>query len=80
MGGDPPNVDLETDDGLIELSLGRGISAVFSIEGDDADLTVDLPEAEGLEIRESRATGSLRGGSGRIRIRSGDGRVILNEI
>jgi DUF4097 and DUF4098 domain-containing protein YvlB len=80
VGGNPPDVDLESDDGSIELGVGPGVSAEFSINTEDGDVRVDLPEADGVEIGESRATGSLRGGTGSIRMRSADGRVVLREI
>ncbi len=78
-GKDIINVEISTDDGNIILDIGPGISAAFSIDVDDGTIRVDLPAAVKIEKGRHWMTGEMRGGKGRIRLRTADGSVLLRE-
>jgi len=76
-----PELDLhvETGDGDITVDLAAGLSARFSVDVDDGGIRLDLPGARIERDEEDSAAGSIGDGAGRIRLRSGDGRVTLRQ-
>jgi DUF4097 and DUF4098 domain-containing protein YvlB len=74
------DLEIRTDDGGIDLSLQSGISASFSIDVDDGRIRTDLPSAKNVQSGNSWMSGKLGKGAGNIRIRTGDGSVMLREI
>ena len=74
----PLDVDVRTDDGDVEISLGRGVSTRFDLESDEGRVTVDAP-ATGLTQERQRASGTLGDGGGKVRASSGGGRILLRQ-
>lgn len=73
-------LDIRTDDGDIEVGLQRGISASFSIDVDDGRIRTDLSSEADIQEGNGWMSGKLGKGKGNIRIRTGDGSVMLREI
>ena len=73
------DVYISTDDGNVILDLERGISATFSIDSDDGKIRVNIPDVEDFEEGRYHKSGEISGGKGKIRIRTSDGDVVLNE-
>lgn len=74
-GGSPDDINLESDDGRIEVNVDSSIAVSFSLSSDDGRVTVDVPEGAVSEERDGFVTGDLNGGGGRLRVRSSDGTV-----
>ncbi len=70
------DLDVQTDDGDVELTLGPGVGATFDLSSDDGDVEVGAG-AEGIERQRQRASGRFGDGSGKIRVATGEGRVRL---
>jgi hypothetical protein len=77
--GDVGEISVATDDGDVLVSMPDGSSYAFHITMDDGHVRIDVPDKEYYEREEHSAMGRVRGGSGRIRIRTNDGNVLLEE-
>ena len=71
------NVVVRTRDGDITVDLADGASLEFTIDTGDGDIRVEVPGAADLSERRSSASGRIGSGEGRLRIESGDGRVVV---
>lgn len=71
------DLEVRTEDGHAALALTPGVSARFEVTTDDGAVRLDLPGA--VDVRETRheASGRLGEGTGRIVVRTRDGRVAL---
>ncbi len=74
------DMDVRADDGSVNISLQEGISATFTIDVDGGRIRVDLPGAENIQKGRHWLSGTLNDGKGRIRIRTSDGNVNLQQI
>ncbi len=72
------DADVSADDGDVDLRLGDGVGADFTLSSDDGDIRVDA-EAAGLEQGRKRATGRLGDGGGRIQVSTNSGRITLRQ-
>ncbi len=73
------DVEVRTGDGDVTVELERGTSARLTIDTGDGPIRLDLPEAVDVREGRSRATAQLGAGEGRLRIETGDGRVVVRE-
>ncbi len=71
------DVEVRTGDGDITVDLAEGTSARFTIDTDDGGIRLDTPGAVDVSENRSSVSGRLGEGEGRLRIESGDGRVVL---
>lgn len=78
-GGDVDEIDVATDDGDVRVSMPSGSSYSFLITMDDGRVTVNVPDRGEYEKDEHAASGKVRGGKGRVRVRTNDGNVLLEE-
>ena len=74
------DLEIRTEDGDVDLGLQRGISASFTIDVDDGRIRTDLPSAVKIQEGDAWLSGKLGSGSGKIRIRTYDGSVMIREI
>lgn len=79
LPGHELDLHVETGDGDITVELATGLSARFSVDVDDGGIRLDLPGARIDRDEDDSAAGSIGDGTGRIRLRSGDGRVTLRQ-
>jgi len=68
-----------SDNGNVLIDLERGISATFSVDTDDGRIRVNLPNVDEYDEGRHHKSGEIYGGKGKIRIRTSDGDVTLNE-
>jgi DUF4097 and DUF4098 domain-containing protein YvlB len=73
------DIGIETDDGDIAVSLPAGLSYAFTITMDDGDVRVEVPNVDEFSETEHAVTGRVRGGTGRVRLSTADGNVVLRE-
>lgn len=73
------DVEVRTADGDITVDLERGASVRISVDTRDGPIRLDLPGAVDVKQRRTSASGRLGAGDGRLRIHSGDGRVVVRE-
>ncbi|MFH1501758.1 MAG: DUF4097 family beta strand repeat-containing protein [Candidatus Eisenbacteria bacterium] len=78
-GGEVDEIDVATDDGDVFVSMPVGSSYSFLITMDDGRVRVNVPEREAFEKDENAVSGKVRGGRGRVRVRTNDGNVLLQE-
>jgi hypothetical protein len=72
--------ELETDDGDIEIALEKGFSVSFQVSADDADsIRLHLTNVEGYKEDKHGKSGSINGGTGRLRVRTADGDVTIRD-
>ena len=74
----PSYLELEGDDGRINVELDSSIAVEFSLASDDGRITVDVPDGAVTEERRSFVSGELNGGGGWFRVRSSDGSAKLS--
>ncbi len=79
LGTGTIDLDIATDDGDVEVTFQKGISLSYLVTMDDGRVSVDLPGGTKLEREEHRVSGEVGDGSGRVRIRTMDGDVVVRE-
>ncbi len=77
--GEVDEIDVATDDGDVVVTMPEGSSYSYRITMDDGHVRVAVPERGEFEKDEHAASGKVRGGQGRVRIRTSDGNVLLEE-
>jgi hypothetical protein len=74
------DADIRTDDGNIDLALGKGLPVSFYASANDADsIRVEADHIENLTENKHTKSGSINGGTGRLRIQTADGDVTIRE-
>lgn len=68
---------LETGDGTLVLRIPRNLQALLDASSRDGSLRVDLPVATKGAIKNHSLYGELNGGSVPLRLRTGDGGIVL---
>lgn len=76
---DDLDVDVQANDGNVDLLLARGTSASFLFTTNDGSVRVSHPELSKFEESDRGAYGEIGDGKGKIRVRCEDGRVTLHE-
>jgi hypothetical protein len=72
--------DIKTDDGNIDMALGKGLSVSFYVSAEDADsIRIDSDHVENFREDKHTKSGSIAGGTGRLRIQTADGDVTIRE-
>ncbi len=79
LAGEAMDVEVRTADGDVTVDLEPGTSVRLSIDTGDGPIRLDLPEGVEVRQRRSSASAQLGGGEGRLRIETGDGRVVVRE-
>ncbi|MCB0281370.1 MAG: DUF4097 family beta strand repeat protein [Calditrichae bacterium] len=77
-GRDNVDISLSTNDGRVNLDLDNPISAAFSIENDDGHIRFNLDDADISRDSKHLLKGNLGNGEGRLKIRTSDGSVSVN--
>lgn len=79
---DPAAIDLDlaSADGNVDVTLDEGARAALSLHSDDGTIEVDLGGVSDLQRERGGVTGRLGDGSGRIRIRTGNGDIGLRDV
>ena len=73
--------DLDTSDGGITLRIPADLKANLSASTSDGGISLDVPvEVEGEWHAEHRLRGTLNGGGGPLRLRSGDGSIRVERL
>ncbi len=78
------DLEVSAEDGDVDLKLGTGIAAAFTLSSSDGDIRVDA-EAAGLDQDSRRAgdkrnvSGQLGDGGGEIRVSTDSGRITLRQ-
>jgi DUF4097 and DUF4098 domain-containing protein YvlB len=79
-GPTPLDAELKTEDGDIEIDLEKGFSVSFHISADDPDnVRLDMTGIESFKEDRYGKSGSINGGTGRMRIRTDEGDVTIKE-
>jgi DUF4097 and DUF4098 domain-containing protein YvlB len=80
LAGPTLDAELKTEDGDIEIGLEKGFSVSFHISADDPDnIRLDMTGIESFKEDRYGKSGSINGGTGRLRIRTDDGDVTIKE-
>jgi len=80
LAGPTLDGELRTDDGDIRIDFEKGFSVSFHVSADEADyIQVDLNEIEGYKEDRQTKSGSIHGGTGRLRVQTSDGDVTISE-
>jgi DUF4097 and DUF4098 domain-containing protein YvlB len=79
LGTGEIDLDIATDNGDVDVTLEEGVSLSYLITMDDGRVSVDLPGGKNLAREEHSVSGEVGDGSGRVRIRTMDGDVVLRE-
>jgi DUF4097 and DUF4098 domain-containing protein YvlB len=80
LAGPALDAELKTEDGDIEIDLEKGFSVSFHISADDPDnVRLDMTGIESFKEDRYGKSGSINGGTGRLRIRTDDGDVTIRE-
>lgn len=72
-------LDITTDDGDVDIDLEKGFSTSFYLHSYDGRVNVELPEIANFEEERHTKSGKIRGGHGRIEVRTSDGNITLRE-
>ena len=72
-------ISVDTNDGNVMISMPPGSSYSFRVTTDDGGIRIELPDPDTFEKDENSASGTVRGGGGRVSVRTDDGDVILLE-
>ena len=72
-----PMIDLQTDDGRVELFTPAGFSAKIDIMTDDGGLRSDLPISIMGDIKPHQIKGTISDGKGTLRIHTDDGPITI---
>lgn len=79
-GPTPLDAEIKTEDGDIEIEFEKGFSVSFHVSADDPDsIRFDLANMEDFKEDRYGKSGSINGGSGRLRIRTDEGDVTIRE-
>ena len=71
---------IKTDDGDIHIDLEKGLPVSFHVSADDADsIRIEVGHIENSRQDEHTKSGSINGGTGRLRIQTAEGDVTLRE-
>lgn len=73
------DVEVRTGDGDVFVDLASDSSAAFTVDTGDGGIRIDMPGAVDVSKRESRASGQIGTGDGRLYIETDDGTVVLRE-
>jgi DUF4097 and DUF4098 domain-containing protein YvlB len=76
---DQMDADITADDGDITVDLEPGTSVAFSVVTDEGRIRTDLPDANFSSKKRRRVSGEIRGGKGRIRVRTLEGNITFRE-
>jgi len=80
LAGETLDVDIETDDGDINIDLEKTLSVSFYVSADDADsIRIEVDNIQNLKKDEHSKSGSINGGSGRLKIQTAGGDVLIRE-
>ncbi len=80
LAGPTLDADLKTEDGDIEIDLEKGFSISFQISADDPDnIRLDMTGIESFKEDRYGKSGSVNGGTGRLRVRTDEGDVTIRE-
>jgi DUF4097 and DUF4098 domain-containing protein YvlB len=80
LAGEPLNADIKTDDGDINIDLEKQFSVTFFVSANDSDsIRIGFDNIEGYKKDKQTKSGSLNGGTGRLRIQTADGDVKIKE-
>lgn len=72
------DADIRTDDGDVTIDLEKGFSLSFHISADDVDyIRIDLDDIENYREDRVSKSGRIRGGNGRLKIRTADGDITI---
>lgn len=74
---DDLDLDVTTSDGNVILELDPRVSASFTIDVDDGRIRLDAPTAVNVQKGRRWTSGEIGDGTGRIKIKTADGRVML---
>jgi translation initiation factor IF-1 len=74
-----PDFSLTMDDGDIDLSVPGDLSAAFEARADDGSISVKLGRAGDVTKEPHSVTGTLGDGTGRIRLETADGSIVLRQ-
>ena len=78
LAGPALDAELKTEDGDIEINLEKGFSVSFHVSADDTDnIRLDLTGIESFKEDRYGKSGSINGGTGRMRVRTDDGDVTI---
>jgi DUF4097 and DUF4098 domain-containing protein YvlB len=78
MAGETLDADIRTDDGDVTVDLEKGFSLSFHASADDADyIRIDLDDIQDYREDDHSKSGSIRGGNGRLKIRTADGDITI---
>ncbi|MCP3982340.1 MAG: DUF4097 domain-containing protein [bacterium] len=72
-------VQLTTDDGGVDVTLAGSLSTRFDVETDDGRIDLELKDVDDLQRHKRRASGSLHGGLGTLRVNVGDANIRLQQ-
>jgi DUF4097 and DUF4098 domain-containing protein YvlB len=74
------DADIKTDDGNIDIDLEKGSSVSFYVSADDADsIQIEVDHIENSKEDKYSKSGSINGGTGRLKIQTADGDVTIRE-
>jgi hypothetical protein len=72
--------DIKTDDGDVKVELDKTLSVSFYVTADDADsIRIEIDGIQNLKQDEHSKSGSINGGTGRLKIQTADGDVVIRE-
>jgi hypothetical protein len=72
------DADIRTDDGDVTVDLEKGFSFSFHASADDVDyIRIDLDDIENYREDRVSKSGRIRGGNGRLKIRTADGNITI---
>jgi hypothetical protein len=74
---DDLDLDVTTSDGNVTLEIDPSVSASFTIDVDDGLIRLDAPSAVKVQKGRRWTSGEIGDGTGRIKIKTSDGRVIF---
>jgi hypothetical protein len=77
VAGDPADVDIETEDGNVDVVVAPEVSAAFLLSADDGGIRVDASGIHNLEQSRGRVYGEIGDAQGELRVAGGDGRISL---
>ena len=80
LESDAPDLEIKADDAKVIVDLNENISAKIEIETDDGSISTSISAPEYEKKKPSYYFGEIRGGKGRIHIRTNDGDVVLREV
>jgi len=80
LASDQIDADIKTDDGPVRVNLEKGFSTGFYAYSDDGRIRIGLENIEDFEDERHAKSGEIKGGKGRIRIRTTDGNITIGEM